>query len=78
MNKQKFIIILGVVLIIIGAAILVYGHFTYKTQETVLQIGTLKATAETSRTVPLPPIIGWVAIGCGAVALIFGAVRPKA
>jgi hypothetical protein len=78
MGKQKFLIILGVALIVIGVAMLVYGHFTYKTQETVFQFGTLKATAETSRTVPLPPIIGWVAIGCGAVALIFGAVRPKA
>ncbi len=77
MDQRKFKLILGVALIVIGVAILIFGHFTYKTQAAVLQIGTLKATAETSRTVTIPPIIGWVAIGCGAVALVLGVRDPR-
>lgn len=76
MNKLNSII-LGVALIVIGAMILGYGHFTYKSQEKFLEVGSLKATAERTKTVPLPPIIGWVLIGSGAGVLIFGATRPK-
>ena len=45
MNKLKFKIILGVALIIIGTAILGYGHFTYKSEEKIFEVGSLKATA---------------------------------
>jgi uncharacterized membrane protein YidH (DUF202 family) len=63
--------ILGIVLILIGAAILAYGHFNYKSRETVLEVGPIKATAETTKTVPIPPILGWALIGGGAVVLVF-------
>lgn len=69
--------ILGIVLILIGAAILAYGHFSYKSRETVLEIGPIKATAERTRSVPIPPILGWALIGTGAVALVFSS-RSKA
>jgi len=75
---MKNTITLGVALLIIGAAMLAYGHFSYKTQETVLEVGPIKATAEHTKTVPLPPIIGWALVGGGAVVLVFGAMRGKA
>jgi len=56
-----------------GAAMLAYQQFSYKTRETVLEIGPLKATAEGTKTVPLPPILGWAFIGGGAVVLAFSA-----
>jgi len=31
--------ILGIVLILLGAANLVYGHFSYQSRETVLEVG---------------------------------------
>ena len=64
-------IILGIIPILLGAAILAYGHFSYRTNETVLEVGPIKATAETTKTVPIPPILGWVLIGVGACVLIF-------
>jgi hypothetical protein len=64
-------IILGIIPILIGAAILAYGHFSYRTNETVLEVGPIKATAETRKTVPIPPILGWVLIGVGTCVLIF-------
>jgi hypothetical protein len=65
-------LIVGITLLIIGAAILGYGHFSYKTREQVLEFGPLKATVEHTKTVPLPPIIGWALIGSGACVLLFG------
>ena len=64
-------LIIGIALILIGAAILAYGHFSYRTRETVLEIGPIKATAEKTKTVPLPAILGWVMIGSGACVLVF-------
>ena len=69
--------IFGILLLIIGAAILAYGHFSYRTQETVLEVGPIKATAEKTNTVPIPPILGWALLGGGAVLLAFSA-RSKA
>ena len=68
---MKSTLIPGIALILVGGAILAYGHFSYRTRETVLQIGPIKATAETTKTVPVPPILGWALIGGGACVLVF-------
>jgi hypothetical protein len=73
---MKNILILGVALIVIGAAVLGY-HYTYTTEETILQIGPITATAERTHTVSLPPIIGWLLIGGGACVLAFAALSKK-
>ena len=70
---MKPTLIIGIVLILLGAAVLAYRQFSYKTEETVLDIGPLKATAERTKTVPIPPIIGWALIGSGALVLVVGA-----
>ena len=69
--------ILGIILILVGAAILAYGHFSYQSRETVLEVGPIKATAERTHNVPIPPLLGWALIGGGAVALVFSG-RSKA
>jgi hypothetical protein len=74
---MKAILILGIALIVIGAAVLGYDHYSYTTTENILQIGPLTATAEQTHTVYLPPILGWLLIGGGACALIFGAWSRK-
>ena len=68
---MKNTLILGVALILVGAAILAYGHFSYQTRETVLEIGPIKATADRTHNVPIPPILGWALIGSGACVLVF-------
>ena len=74
---MKTFLMLGVALIVMGAAVLGYDHYSYTTKENILQIGPLTATAERTHTVSLPPIIGWLLIGGGACALIFGAWSRK-
>ena len=70
---MKNTLIAGIALILLGAAVLAYRQFSYKTEETVLNIGPIKATAERTKTVPIPPIIGWALIGSGALVLVVGA-----
>ena len=74
---MKSALILGVALIVIGAAVLGYDHYSYTTTENVLQIGPITATAERTHTVSLPPIIGWLLLGGGACALAFAALSKK-
>lgn len=74
---MKKTVILGIVLILIGVAVLAYRQFSYQTRETVLEIGPIKATAERTHTLPMPPILGWALVGGGACVLIFSA-RSKA
>ncbi len=74
---MKNTLILGIALILAGAAILAYGHFSYRTHETVLEVGPIKATADKTNTVPIPPIFGWALLGGGACVLVFSG-RKKA
>ena len=74
---MKATLILGIALIVMGAAVLGYDHYSYTTTEKVLQIGPLTATAEKTHTVSLPPILGWLLVAGGACALIFGAISKK-
>lgn len=70
---MKPIALAGVLLIVLGVAALVYQGFTYTSRETVLDIGPLHATAERERTVPLPPVLGIIAVAGGVVLLFTGA-----
>ena len=72
---MKPISIVGIAMLIIGAALLGYTHFSYTTTEEVLKIGPLTATAEKTHTVPLPPIIGWLLVAGGIGAIAFGALK---
>ena len=65
-------IIVGVLLILLGVAALVYKNFSYTTEETVFQIGSLKATAETEKNIPIPDVLGIVAIVAGVVVIVVG------
>jgi hypothetical protein len=74
---MKPIFLIGIVLVVIGGAILGYDHYSYTTNETVLQVGPITATAEKTHTVSLPPILGWVLIIGGAGVLLFGSLTNK-
>ena len=70
---MKPIAMIGVVLILFGLAALVYQGITYTSRETVIDIGPVHATADRQKTLPLPPIVGTVAVVGGVVLLIAGA-----
>ena len=71
------IAIVGVLLIVFGLVALAYQGITYTSRETVVDIGPLHATADRQKTLPLPPVLGGVAVAAGVVLLIAGVRKPK-
>jgi uncharacterized membrane protein HdeD (DUF308 family) len=61
--------LVGIILIILGILALVYQGIQYTTREKILDIGSLKVSADTKKTIPLPPVVGGVALVAG-IALI--------
>lgn len=67
MKTNTFI---GIVLIAIGIVAFAYQGITYTAREKVVEIGPVEVTAEKTKTLPLPPIVGAVALVGGIVLLI--------
>jgi len=62
--------ILGIALMAIGLLALAYQGFSYTTQKKVVDIGPIQATKEVHHTVPLPPILGAVALLGGVIVVV--------
>jgi len=62
--------LVGIILIVLGVLALVYQGIQYTTREKILDIGSLKVTADTKRTIPLPPIVGGVALVAGIAMIV--------
>jgi hypothetical protein len=62
---------IGIVLIVLGVISLTYQGFTYTTHKKVLDVGPIQATKEVHHSVPLPPILGGIALIGGVVLLVF-------
>lgn len=62
---------IGIILIVLGIVAFVFQGISYTTKEKVLDIGPLKVTREERNTIPLPPVLGALALlgGIGLVAL---------
>jgi hypothetical protein len=67
----------GILLIILGALALAYQGISYTRQEKVLDVGPIHATAETHERIPLPPILGGLALVGGLVLLGMGARKKS-
>jgi hypothetical protein len=64
--------IIGIVLIVLGIVSLALGGISYTKREKVLDVGPIQATAERHRTIPLPPLLGGLALAGGVALLIAG------
>ena len=70
---MKPLTLVGVALIILGVLALAYQGITYTTREKVVDLGPLKATVDKEKKIPLPPIVGALALVGGVVLVIVGA-----
>jgi len=64
--------IFAVVLFAIGILALGYQGITYTTQKKVVDLGPIHATKEEHHTIPLPPVIGVIALIGGVAILVTG------
>lgn len=62
----------GIILIVIGIIAFAYQGITYTTREKVVDLGPIQVTADKTKTLPLPPIVGAVALAGGIVLLVMG------
>ena len=67
------LMLIGIALIALGLIALVYQGVTYTTSEKVVDLGPLKITAQKEKTIPLPPILGGLALAGGVVLVVVSA-----
>jgi hypothetical protein len=59
----------AIALIVVGCVSLAYEGVTYTRREKVFQVGSLVASADRRRTIPLPPWLGAIALAAGIAVL---------
>jgi len=67
--------LIGIILIVVGIVALAYQGITYTTREKVVDIGSIQVTADKTKTFPLPPIVGGIALVGGIVLLVMGSKK---
>ncbi|HEY6851724.1 MAG TPA: DUF3185 domain-containing protein [Terracidiphilus sp.] len=63
--------LLGILFIVAGVIGVIYGGFTYTSHKKAVDMGPIQIEKKEHHTVPIPPILGVVAILAGG-ALVFG------
>jgi hypothetical protein len=64
--------IIGIILIVIGMVALAYGGFSYTQHKKDVDLGPVQIGHTEEHTVPLPPILGALALAGGIVLVIVG------
>jgi drug/metabolite transporter (DMT)-like permease len=67
--------IVGIVLIVVGVIGLAMGGFSFTRKEKVIDLGPIEATADKKESVPIPPVLGAVALISGVVLIAVGSRR---
>lgn len=71
MNKA-----IGIILLIIGIAMLIWTGFTYTKKEKVIDAGPIQVSANKQKSVNWPPYAGGILI-LGGIVLMATAKKPK-
>ena len=69
---MKTYTVLAVILIALGIVAFAYQGISYTTREKVVDLGPIQMTAEKTRTLPLPPVVGGICLVGGIVLLVLG------
>ncbi len=69
---MKPAVVVGSILLILGVIALTYQGITYTTREKVVQLSPIEATKKTEKTIPLPPLLGGIALAAGVVLILTG------
>jgi len=63
----------GILLIVLGIIGLIYQGVSYTKRKDVLDVGPIHATKDTHETIPIPPLLGGIALVGGIALLVVGA-----
>ena len=67
--------VVGIALVAFGLFALLFGGFRWTEDKTVVDVGPIKATAEEHKALPIPPVVGALALVGGIVVLVVPARR---
>ena len=70
---MKTATIAGIALIVLGIIGLIYQGIGYTKRKDVLDVGPIHATKDTHETIPIPPVLGGIALIGGIALLVVGA-----
>lgn len=65
--------VIAVLLIVLGLVALAYGGITMTTRDKVVDLGPVEVTQEEKHRLPLPPVVGGIAVAAGIIMLVAGA-----
>ena len=65
----------GLLLIVLGFIGLAYGGITYTKKRHAVDLGPLQVKVDEKESVPIPPLVGGLAIAAGVVVLALGGRR---
>lgn len=60
----------GIVLIVLGLVGILWGGISWTREKTVVDLGPIEAKAQERKTIPIPPVVGGVALVAGIVLLV--------
>ncbi|MGA2192451.1 MAG: DUF3185 domain-containing protein [Nitrospirota bacterium] len=72
---MKAYTMIGILLIVVGIASFAYQGITYTTRENVVNVGPIHVTADKTKTIPLTPVIGAIALAGGIVLVVMGSKK---
>jgi hypothetical protein len=67
----------GIALIVLGALALAFQGISYTRQKNVVDLGSIHVTAETQQRIPIPPVLGGLAVAGGIILVVMGARRKS-
>lgn len=75
-NIMRAATIAGIILIVVGAAGLIWGGFEFPRTEDVAEVGPVEVQAETTEDVEIPGWLAGLALG-GGIVLVVAGIRRK-
>jgi hypothetical protein len=66
--------IVGILLVILGVIGLAYQGIGYTKKKDIVDVGPIHATADEHKTIPIPPVLGGMAL-VGGIALLIASAK---
>jgi hypothetical protein len=73
---MKPIMFVGLVLIVLGALALIYQGITFTGSKKIIDFDSIQVSAESERTILVPPLLGGLVLACGIALVIVGRKKP--